>query len=142
MFVRGEKKKRMIGVALAMSFAAALVAWVGWLVFWPAADRRMVIVPALQVARPLTTGGIQHKAVDLPVALLFDCYENALENVPPRTDTSKRQWSWEAPPLPMDVARAELTKTGGTENDRKVLAWLEDWEEGGRKEYPTTTNQV
>jgi hypothetical protein len=139
MSTSGLPYRKVTTKALAAVFIAAL-AWGGWLSLRPAPDRRVVIVPELN--KPVIFGDLKLKPVDMPVALLFDCYENALENVPPRTDTSKRQWSWEAPPLPMDVARAELTKPGATESDKKVLAWLEDWEFGWKKDYPTTIDQV
>jgi hypothetical protein len=141
MSVDGPKLRKTFARAMPVGVLAALLAGAVW-VFWPAGERRRVVVSQSDRPRPVMSDGLALKPVDLPVALLFDCYENALENVPPRTDTSKRQWSWEAPPLPMDVARRELGKPGASENDRKVLAWLEGWEEGWKKDYPTTTDQL
>lgn len=139
MWTGSPNLRRITATALAGAFVCVL-AWGGWRALRPASERRVVIVPELK--KPVMFGDIKLKPVDMPVALLFDCYENALENVPPRTDTSKRQWSWEAPPLPMDVARRELSKPGANESDKKVLAWLELWEEGWKKDYPTTTDEL
>jgi hypothetical protein len=145
MTARDRKKQRFYAVLAAAGVLCLLLAWAVW-IFWPEGNRQQIVTieekpPALP-ARPVKFGDQTLKAVDLPVALLFDCYENALENVPPRTDTSYRQWSWEAPPLPMDVARGKLRKAGASENDRKILAWLEDWEGAWNQDYPTTTDQL
>src|SRR5690349_12095909 len=111
MRMSGDVKRvaKPVPTAAAVVLVIAMLGGVAWLL-WPAAERRVVIVPGAGAKPVVTASGLVLKPVDMPVAVLFDCYENALENVPPRTDTSKRQWSWEAPPLPMDVARAEFGK--------------------------------
>src|SRR5258706_2326316 len=59
-------------------------------------------------------------------AVLYNCYEHARENVPPRNDTSARANNWRPPPMPLETARAAITDKTGP--DGAVLAWIENWD--------------
>jgi hypothetical protein len=93
MTVRSTKAHRFYATIAAAGVLCFLLAWVVIMV-WPEGAQRVVLLEEKQAAAtgrgmgPVKFGDLTLKAVDMPVSLLFDCYENALENVPPRTDTS------------------------------------------------------
>jgi hypothetical protein len=63
-------------------------------------------------------------------AVLYDSYDHARENVPPRNDTSARADAWQPPPMPLATARATITDKTGP--DGALLAWMEDWDRSYR----------
>src|SRR6185436_15292445 len=67
-------------------------------------------------------------------AVLYDCYENARENVPPRNDTSAREKNWRPPPMPLETARAAIADKNGP--DGALLTWLENWDTNYRAGKP------
>src|SRR2546423_715171 len=60
----------------------------------------------LTVASDLAAG---RAPASIRSAVLYDCYEHARENVPPRNDTSVRANNWRPPPMPLETARAAIT---------------------------------
>src|SRR6266550_965101 len=63
-------------------------------------------------------------------AVLYNCYEHARENVPPRNDTSARANNWRTPPMPLETARAAITDKTGP--DGALLEWIENWDKSYR----------
>src|SRR5213075_1485046 len=66
------------------------------------------------------------KTASVRPATLFECYEHARENVPPRNDTGTRQRSWQAPPMPLETIRAAVNEKSAA-GDRELLKWVENW---------------
>ncbi|HEV8293099.1 MAG TPA: hypothetical protein VGP94_14285, partial [Tepidisphaeraceae bacterium] len=64
-------------------------------------------------------------------AVLYDCYEHARENVPPRNDTSQRANAWQPPPMPMDIIRAAASSKGSA-SDGELIEFLKSWESAYR----------
>src|SRR5947209_11685355 len=67
-------------------------------------------------------------------AVLYDCYEHARENVPPRNDTSARANNWRPPPMPLETARAAISDKKGA--DGALIEWLENWDTSYRAGKP------
>jgi len=71
-------------------------------------------------------------------ATLFECYEHARENVPPRNDTGVRQRGWQAPPMPLETIRAAVNEKSNAD-EGELLEWMEKWDanyRGGRPRDP------
>jgi hypothetical protein len=65
--------------------------------------------------------------VSIRSAVLYDCYEHARENVPPRNDTTARSNNWQPPPMPADVIRAASAQKLNS-SDAQLLEFLKKWE--------------
>src|SRR5580765_7428010 len=59
-------------------------------------------------------------------AVLYDCYEHARENVPPRNDTSARANNWQPPPMPSDLIRAAADNASAS--DAQLIEILKNWD--------------
>src|SRR3954471_18353952 len=79
------------------------------------------------IISPLASG---RAPANIRSAVLYNCYEHARENVPPRNDTSARANNWRPPPMPLETARAAITDKIGP--DGALLAWIENWERSYR----------
>ena len=110
-------RRMMVGVAGAI--LTALLLWVGFHIY----------------KRPggLTdrgSGGTalpEWAAANVRPATLFECYEHARENVPPRNDTGIRQRGWTAPPMPVELVRGAVNEKSAAE-ERELLGWIEKWD--------------
>ena len=59
-------------------------------------------------------------------AVLYDCYDHARENVPPRNDTSARANNWQPPPMPAELIRAAADKSSSS--DAGLIEFLKNWQ--------------
>jgi len=123
---RAVNKRMMLGAVGAL--VIVLLAWVGYLIY----------------KRPGNPGersgggsaaASQWAAANVRPATLFECYEHARENVPPRNDTGVRQRNWQAPPMPLEVIRAAVNDKSSAE-ERELLGWMEKWDANYRAGRP------
>jgi len=114
-------------VWLAASVAAGVLALGVWALFFRSDSSR-----SIRRSVPIASLPAGRRPADLKVAMLFDCYAHALENVPPRWDTSSRDRNWKAPPPPLPPTLAALG-----DNEPQVRQWLVEWDERMRQGRPT-----
>lgn len=125
-------------IAAGLALAGGLGVWA--LFFHSNSNRSGRVVPMAALPEGF-------RPVDLKVALLFDCYEHALENVPPRWDTSSRQRNWKAPPPPVELLREAcgmgiLPMNHGQDARATLRAWIEDWDARLKRGILTTQTEL
>ena len=79
-------------------------------------------------------GTVRERAADIPVGLLMDYYEHAVEHTPPRDPTGcmqRRERNYTAPPNPFTLVRSRLTASPADVAFRQQFdAWETRWRQG------------
>src|SRR4051812_11709363 len=105
--------------------AVILIALAVWM-FWPPRNQGTVssqisLNPAVD---PTLAGG--RAAASIRSAVLYDCYDHARENVPPRNDTTARANNWQPPPMPADIIRSASAQNPSPPH-AQLLEFLQNW---------------
>jgi len=124
--------RRQVWLGASVAGGVLMLALGVWALFFRSDSSR-----SIRRSVPIASLPAGRRPADLKVALLFDCYEHALENVPPRWDTSSRQRNWKAPPPPLPLLKSALNGS-----EPKLLSWMQTWDEDLRKGIQTVPQEL
>src|SRR5437868_5491737 len=119
---RAAIRRRIVASVMILGFIAlALGVWRWHSLHKPGSTPQIAQSPGIDPA--LAAG---RTPASIRSAVLYDCYEHARENVPPRNDTSARANNWQPPPMPGDLVRAAADKSSAA--DAQLIQFLKNWE--------------